>query len=151
MKITFVCTGNICRSPLAEAILRRFAPKVQASSSGTQNYHIGESPDYRVLKVAKANGISMEGITSKQITLKDLEENDYIFAVTRKHKEQILRHFPAEFAHKIHVLLEFTGTPNSWSNDIRDPYYGTEEDFTEVFELLSKCCEDLVKKLNLNS
>jgi protein-tyrosine phosphatase len=146
MKVTFVCTGNICRSPLAEGILRHLAPNIVVSSSGIEGYHAGEKPDYRAIKIAQSNGISIENIIAKKITLKDLEENDYIFALTAKHKEKILKHCPKEFAHKIHVLLEFTDTPNTWNNDVNDPYYGTDKDFKEVFNLILEACRRFLDK-----
>jgi protein-tyrosine phosphatase len=139
-KVTFVCTGNICRSSLAEGILKDLAPHILSSSSGIENYHAGEKPDYRAIKVAKLHNINIENLYSKQITPKDLEENDYIFAVTHKHKEKILKHCPPEFAHKVHILLEFCKVKNNWNNDLQDPYYGTEEDFQETFDLILKCC-----------
>jgi protein-tyrosine phosphatase len=145
MKITFVCTGNICRSPLAEGILRSIAPNLQVSSRGIQSYHEGEQPDYRALKIAKENGISMEGIKATQLKVEDLIENDYIFAVTKKHKEQILRFCPPELAPKVHVLLEFVGLENHSNDDILDPYYGTEEDFAETFKIILKSCQKLVE------
>ena len=146
-KITFVCTGNICRSPLAEGIMRHLAPNILSSSSGIEGYHRGENPDYRAIKVAENHGVDMQGIFSKQITPQDLQENDYIFAVTHKHKAKILQYCPSEFAHKVHVLLEFCKTPNNWNDDIKDPYYGTEEDFEEVFDVTFEACKELVRML----
>ena len=142
-KITFVCTGNICRSPLAEAIMRHLSPSFICSSSGIEGYHRGEKPDYRAIKIAEKRGISMEGITSKQITVKDLEENDYIFAVSQKHKDKILKYCPPELQYKVHLLLEFCKIPNNWNNEIKDPYYGTDDDFEEVFDIILEACQKL--------
>jgi protein-tyrosine phosphatase len=146
-KITFVCTGNICRSSLAEGIIRHLSSKIIASSSGIEKYHAGEKPDYRALEVAKENGVDMQGLFAKQITMQDIIENDYIFAVTHKHKNKILKHCPEEFAHKVHNLLEFCKIENKWNNDIIDPYYGTKKDFQEVYDLISQSCKRLVEIL----
>jgi protein-tyrosine phosphatase len=146
-KVTFVCTGNICRSPLAEGILRAITDKFIATSSGIEGYHSGEKPDYRALKVAKKYGVAMDGILSKQLTEQDLEDNDHVFVMTQKHKERILRHTKNQFAEKIHVLLEFCEIENEWDNDIKDPYYGTDEDFEEVFKIIQECAKKLLEKL----
>lgn len=146
-KVMFVCSGNICRSPLAEAILRKLSDKILSASSGIESYHIGERPDYRTLKVAKINEVEMDGIVAKRFKKGDFEEFDYIFGMSKKHVEALLRHAPPKAREKIFLLLEFTKTPNIWENEVKDPYYGDEEDFTQVYEVLFNSITDLIKLL----
>lgn len=150
-KIMFVCTGNICRSPLAEGILKKLGKEggleIEVSSSGIESYHEGEKPDYRAISVAKAEGIDVSGIKSKKITIADVTEFDFIFGVTERHVEKLKKASPSEFHKKIYSLLEFSEIPNKHNNNVPDPYYGTEDDFKEVFNLLMEACEVLIEKL----
>lgn len=147
----FVCTGNICRSPLAEGILRKLAKgrglDWEIASSGIESYHAGESPDYRAIKVAKFHNINLQEIKAQMFKRGDFEEYDYIFAMAAKHERALLKYSPEEMKGKIHLLLQFTNTENFWKDDVMDPYYGAEEDFKEVYEVLLKSCETLIEKI----
>ena len=148
MKVMFVCTGNICRSPLGEAILKKLTKEsgknIFVSSSGTESYHEGEKPDYRALKIGKKYNLEMENIRAKKITLKDIQEFDYIFCASKKHSERLKKLLPFELQHKIHLFLEFTKVLNKYENELPDPYYGTDEDFEEVYELCLAGCKNFI-------
>lgn len=149
-RIIFVCTGNICRSPTAEGIFNNIATERNASitaiSRGLEAYHAGEKPDYRAIFVAKKNNIDISNIQAKQISKEDVESCNYIFTATSKHKEKLIKAAP-EFASKIHNLLDFVALEDVTSTDIADPYYGTIQDFEEVFETTYKACEKLITML----
>ncbi len=150
MKVLFVCLGNICRSPLAEAIFKTKAKKIGlsdtffADSCGTANYHIGDSPDQRTLKNARKNGVEIAHI-GRQIAKKDLTEFDRIFAMDRFNLEAILR--LAESAterSKVKLIRDFDPIE---TGDVPDPYHGNEADFQEVFSILDRTIDNLMMNL----
>ena len=138
-QIIFVCTGNICRSPIAEGIFNKIAAEhkvgFHAISRGTEGYHSGEKPDYRAIFIAGQNGVDINSIRAKQITKEEAKQSSYIFTVTEKHRQQILKIAP-EFADKTFNLLPFVNLGES----IEDPYYGTNQDFADVFNTLHEAC-----------
>ena len=148
-QIIFVCTGNICRSPVAEGIFNKIAAEqgleFSAVSRGTAGYHVGEKPDYRAIAIAKQNGVDIDSIRAKQITKEEAKESSYIFTVTEKHRQQLLKIAP-ELEDRIFNLLPFVHLGES----IEDPYYGTNQDFANVFDILQKACLKLVEMLKKN-
>jgi len=142
IKVLFVCLGNICRSPLAEAI---FNHKIQQAgmdghfevdSCGTGNYHIGSQPDPRTLANARKNGIPINHVC-RQLTASDLEYYDYILAMDNSNFNNIMRLRGADkHSEKIALLRDFD--PESKGLEVPDPYFGGEDGFQEVFEILDR-------------
>ncbi|MEO5571201.1 MAG: low molecular weight protein-tyrosine-phosphatase [Bacteroidia bacterium] len=149
MNLLMVCIGNICRSPLAEGILK---DKLQKSglnyfvdSAGMINYHAGENPDYRSVEVGKQNGIDISKQIARQFGKKDFENFDLIFAMeTSVYNELISLAASPEHKSKVYLFLDFA----EWnvSFEVPDPYYGTRKDFEEVFHLIDKASDKIVKK-----
>ncbi|SEF63004.1 protein-tyrosine phosphatase [Halpernia humi] len=141
MKILMVCLGNICRSPLAEGILKAKLPKNFAvESAGTIAMHQGNAPDSRSIKVAKKHGLDISHQKSKHLKAEDLENFDLIFCMD-KHNLQDVKDLASNEnqVKKISLILENAEVP--------DPYYGTNEDFENVFQLLDKACERISREV----
>ena len=151
VKVLFVCLGNICRSPLAEAIFKTrmlqhgMDSMVEADSCGTAGYHIGDSPDPRTIANAKRNGIEIKHV-GRQLTQHDLEHYDFILAMDRSNFSNILNIRGAEsHRKKISLLRTFDSARND--DEVPDPYYGDELAFQQVFEIADNAVNSFISYL----
>jgi protein-tyrosine phosphatase len=151
MKVLFVCLGNICRSPLAEALFRHkigemsLGNKFQADSCGTADYHIGSQPDPRTVGNAAKNGIILHH-TCRQFAERDFVDFDLILAMDRNNFNSIQRIKKASVhSTKVKLMREFD--PEGRGEDVPDPYYGSEQQFQEVFEILDRTVDGLISYL----
>ena len=142
MKILMVCLGNICRSPLAEGILKSKLPKsFTVDSAGTIDYHQGNAPDFRSVEVAKNHQIDISKQKSRPITKADLDIFDYIFCMDENNLQDVLAMTKTqEQKDKVSLILENRAA-------VPDPYYGNVNDFENVFQLLDKACDKIAEKL----
>lgn len=148
VRILMVCLGNICRSPLAEGILASKLPKdkFRVDSAGTGNYHIGKQPDSRSITIAKQNGIDISTQCARQFGKDDYAIYDYIFVMDHSNLRDVLRLAPNEQAkRKVSLILDnlFPGE----NVDVPDPYFGLENGFTTVYEMLDEVCDIIAAKL----
>jgi protein-tyrosine phosphatase len=131
-----VCLGNICRSPLAEGILKNKLPKDQfvVESAGTAGYHIGRPPDPRSIEIANQNGIDISRQSARQFTADDFQKFDKIFVMDSANLKAVKQIAPSsQDIDKVSLLIE--------NKDVPDPYYGNEDGFKKVFELIDQACE----------
>lgn len=140
-KVLFVCLGNICRSPLAEAVFVHkinelgLGGKFYAESCGTADYHIGSPPDPRTIKNALKNGVKMDH-ACRQLCPDDFERFDHVFVMDRNNLRAAQKMAGAHYQHKISLMRTFD--PDGPDLDVPDPYYGDESAFQEVFEILQR-------------
>jgi protein-tyrosine phosphatase len=150
VRILFVCLGNICRSPLAEGILRHVAGDglVDVDSAGTGGWHIGDPPDGRSIAVARKHGIDIGRQRCRKVNASDFEAFDLIFAMDRSNLANLRALAPPEAQHKLHLFLDYTlGT----ARDVPDPYYEGPEGFETVYEMLFQGCRSLTGRLEERS
>lgn len=147
-RILMVCLGNICRSPLAEGILKsKLDPeRFLIDSAGTGPWHVGEHPDPRSIKVARKYGIDISKQRGRQFSQMDFANFDLIYVMDNENKHQVLQLAPNENAeNKVKLILnELFEYENV---DVPDPYHGDDEDFEHVFKLLDEASAIISKKL----
>lgn len=146
-RILMVCLGNICRSPLAEGILKsKVDPnKIFVDSAGTAGYHVGNMPDIRSIAVAQKYGIDIHQQKSRKFTFKDFNAFDIIYAMDNSNYSNIISLAKnKEDISKVKCLLSEI---NIETKEVPDPYYDEEEGFEIVFQLIDKACEAIAKKL----
>jgi protein-tyrosine phosphatase len=148
VKILMVCLGNICRSPLAEGLLASKLPKNKFSvdSAGTGGYHIGREPDHRSIATAKKNGLDISHQKARKFTTNDFEDFDYIFVMDNSNYDDVT--FLAKTdEHKQKVELILNELFPDDNVDVPDPYYGLQNGFDMVYEMLDEATDLLAKKL----
>ena len=151
MKILMVCLGNICRSPLAEGILRsKISEKHTVESAGTISFHEGSPPDKRSTKIAKEYGVDISHQRANYFTEKHLEDFDKIFCMDLKNLEDVLSKAKSEEQrNKVSLIMEEAGVLSDEKIEVPDPYYGDMSDFEKVYQMLDQACEAIVKKYEL--
>lgn len=151
VNILFVCTGNICRSPTADGVMRHlvaelgWADKVRVDSAGTHGYHAGEPPDQRSQRTAHRHGVDLSGLTARKISAHDFEDFDIIAAMDRGHLDALRRHCPRHLQDRLHLFMDFAGDYDG-PDEVPDPYYG-EHGFEEVFAMIRAGCDGLAAHL----
>ena len=148
MKILMVCLGNICRSPMAEGILRDKASKlsydIEVDSAGTAAYHIGEAPDSRMIETAMSKGINISDLRARQFCVNDFDDFDKIYAMDASNlaNMQKLARNKSDLD-KLDLLLN---CKDSFLNkSVPDPYYGGEDGFFNVYDILEESIEFILK------
>ena len=149
MKILMVCLGNICRSPLAEGILRsKISNEHTVASAGTISLHEGEHPDKRSVKTAKEHGVDISHQKANYFTKKYFDEFDKIFCMDINNLQDVLSMAESEAQRqKVSLILEEAG--NHVRAEVPDPYYGTMQDFESVYNMLNVVCDVIAEKYKL--
>lgn len=148
VKILMVCLGNICRSPLAHGILESKLPsdKFYIDSAGTANYHVGEAPDRRSIAVAKSHGIDISHQRGQQFKASFFDAFDHIYVMDEYNFEDVIRLARNEQDRsKVKLILEEDKSINLMH--VPDPYYGDENGFEYVFNILNQVCDKIAQKL----
>lgn len=147
--ILFVCMGNICRSPTAEAVFsskvaqRGLADQVRIDSAGTHNFHPDAPPDPRSQLHARHRGYDLSGLRARSVVASDFEDFDLLLTMDWDNRALLEAMCPAPHLHKIRGLAEFL--QNSQAPVIPDPYHGGEQGFEQVLDLIEDACEGLVR------
>ncbi|MBJ7473310.1 MAG: low molecular weight phosphotyrosine protein phosphatase [Solirubrobacteraceae bacterium] len=153
MRVLFVCLGNICRSPSAEAVLRHgvaargLVGEIEVDSAGTGNWHAGNAPDRRAVAEAERRRVPMSG-RARQVTASDLRDFDLVIAMDESNRRDLLAIATGDdIRAKIRLLREWD--PEALQHDLAvpDPYYGGERDFAEMFAIIERACEPLLDEL----
>lgn len=151
MRVLFVCTGNICRSPTAEAVFRHridaadLSGRVECDSAGTHGYHVGEPPDARTREAAALRGYDMRGQRARKLHPLDFERFDLLLAMDRGHLDLMRRQCPDHLADRLRLFLDFA--PGTGRSDVPDPYYGGPDGFELVLDLIETGASGLLRSI----
>jgi protein-tyrosine phosphatase len=154
MRILLVCLGNICRSPTAEGVLRRLvrdeglADRIEVDSAGTGDWHVGDPPDRRSTEAARRRGIELDG-AARQFAPGDFDRFDLIVAMDASNRRELLRLAPDDEARaKVRLLREFDpASRDDGDLDVPDPYFGGEQGFERVLDLVDAAARGLLEEL----
>jgi protein-tyrosine phosphatase len=152
LRVLMVCTGNICRSPTAEAVLRRMLAEagmhrdVEVDSAGIVDYHAGSPPDPRAQAHGARRGYDLSRLRARKVRPADFERFDLLLAMDADHVDYLIERCPPAHAGRIRLLLDFApgATPGA---EVPDPYYGAPAGFDRVLDLVELACEGLLPHL----
>jgi protein-tyrosine phosphatase len=147
-KILMVCLGNICRSPLAEGLLRSKldASKFEVDSTGTGSWHVGNPPDPRSVAVARKNGLDISALRGRQFSYHDFIDFNLIYVMDSSNLENVLKLAKTEEeTDKVSMILD-TLFPGE-KVDVPDPYYGGDDGFDRVYDMLDQACDVIATQL----
>jgi len=146
-KILMVCLGNICRSPLAEGVLRSKLPNnFIVDSAGTANYHVGRSPDKRSIAVATKHGLDISNLSGRQFNSSDFDTFDIIYVMDESNFMNVVK-LAKNDNDLAKVTLILNEVHPNMNYEVPDPYYGGEHGFENVYQMLDEACGIIVKKL----
>ena len=140
-----VCLGNICRSPLAEGILKSKAKNLEVDSAGTAGYHVGKQPDIRSIDIAKKHDINLKNQRARQFSTRDFDDFDKIYVMDNDNYSKIISLTRSqEDIDKVDLILNEI-YPKEYKS-VPDPYYGGDEGFQNIYNLLEVSCDVIAKK-----
>lgn len=150
MNILMVCTGNICRSPMAEGLMNK---KIQehglhasVDSCGFESFHLGDNPDYRATRIMKKNGIDISGHVMRLFRQQDFDDFDLIYVMDQTHYRNVMRYARNDAdRQKVDFIMNVTGDGSD--SIVPDPYYGDESDFNLTFRLLDRATDAIARNL----
>ena len=151
ISVLFICLGNICRSPTAEGIFRAtcqqrgLSDQFRIDSAGTAGWHVGKPPDTRGVKAARGRGVDLSMLRARQVEPGDFENFDFILAMDESNIEDLSALRPQGSSAHLHRFLEFNKSANSL--DVPDPYYGGDEGFELVLDLITEASEGFLNHL----
>lgn len=152
LRVLMVCTGNICRSPTAEAVLRHkllaagLDRDVEIDSAGTVDYHVGSPPDRRAQMHGARRGYDLSRLRARLVRADDFEKFDLVLAMDSDHLDYLMQRCPEPQQGRIRRLLEFA-PGRTTGFDVPDPYYGAPAGFERVLDLVELACDGLVEHL----
>lgn len=150
-RVLFVCLGNICRSPTAEAVFRELLrrhpspPDIEVDSAGTHDYHTGSAPDERAIAAAARRGIDMRALRARVVTAADFERFDLVLAMDETVYRRLRKIAPRGHADRVRLLLDYA--PELERRDVPDPYYGGDTGFEQVLDLVEQAAHGLLAAL----
>ncbi len=151
IRVLFICMGNICRSPTAEAVFRDYVERaglsdaIQVDSAGTHDYHIGEAPDTRTQRAARQRGYDLSQLRGRQADATDFSRFDYLLAMDEGNLDilQLLR--PPQASSHLGLFLDFAR--HHREREVPDPYYGGADGFERVLDMVEDAAEGLLQHL----
>lgn len=155
IRVLFVCLGNICRSPSAEAVFRHHVREagllehVDIDSAGTSDYHAGFPPDQRAAAAAGRRGYVLDGLQARQVRQADFPHFDYLLAMDRGNLRDLQRRSPPEHSHKLRLFMDYSALYPGV--EVPDPYYGGERGFERVLDMLEDGSRGLLAEIRKRS
>ena len=151
VKVLFVCMGNICRSPTAEAVFRHYVEKeglterIHIDSAGTHDYHIGDAPDARTQRAARQRGYDMSQLRGRQVMAADFKRFDYVLAMDEANLSILQRLRPHDASGHLGLFLEFARRHPE--REVPDPYYGGADGFERVLDMVEDAADGLLHSI----
>jgi len=151
IRILFVCTGNICRSPTAEGVFEHYvaeaglAERIASDSAGILDYHVGEPPDARAQLAASRRGYDLSTLRGRQVSHRDFADFDYLLAMDETNLHALVRLCPPQHAHQLKLFMEFSAIAGS--REVPDPYYGGPKVFEQVLDMVEQAAQGLLRHL----
>lgn len=150
-RVLFVCMGNICRSPTAEGVFKHLvaqhglAERIESDSAGTHDYHLGAPPDARAQAAAMRRGYDLSALRARQVTAEDFADFDYVLAMDETNRKALRQLCPAHNRDRVRLLLEFA--TEAGRREVPDPYYGGDQGFEEVLDMVQDAAQGLLRHI----
>jgi protein-tyrosine phosphatase len=151
VSVVFVCMGNICRSPTAEAVFRHYVENaglsehIQIDSAGTHDYHVGDPPDSRTRRAAQQRGYDMSNLRGRQVGESDFSRFDYVLAMDKANLDILQRITPPGSKIQARLFLEYAR--HSAEREVPDPYYGGSDGFERVLDMVEDAAQGLLEEI----